>query len=1483
MSTPRSGERLAGRYVLSEPIGEGASAIVFRGRDGQTATDVAVKWIEGPDAALRARREHELSADAHHPNLARALDVGRRGDAAFVVLELVDGEPFDRALLAADRDALVLAVDGLLSVLCFLHARGLVHGDLKPDNVRVVFDAGRPRTRLIDLGLARPPGERGGGNSTYGAPESLGGCAGLGSDLFSVGVMAYEVISGGALPFGDPLEPEYLLRLVHEPAAPLPSDVPDALGSFVHRLLAKDPAARYRTAADARAALAAAAPGDHSSEQAPSPPKLVQRGDAMARLRSALIALAEGGTQDLVLAGPPRSGRTRLLHHAMADARSRGLLTLSASARGGVAALLGQILDGARALGCDERELAAARSAIAAPRSIEGRHAHLLAVLSVLGGRSSRDGLLVAIDDVDRADTNTREAIRFLSASGAGRIGFVVADGPEAGAGAIEVCGLDVEGAEELISSMLPGLAGAGELAAIAHRATVGLAGEIVDGVLALVRADVVVFGEGRWQRRVDVRDPGEHFGALPLGLVESRVRALPDAARRDLAAIAVHGGDVESACAHLGLPAERTRATAARLRLVRERGGRFELASEDLREHLRASLTAEQTRAIREVLVVALDGAKDPLASSRRAEHLMALGRVPDAVGECLRAADAALADGDVHLGARMLARASEWGGEATSRRVAPRRAELLSAAGRVADALDVLDRAAGTDANPEISSSRGRVLARAGRYEEAIEALVGASEEDEDRFWLGWSLMMRGRYDEAETLAVPRSGAARSRARMGRLAGTIAWHRGDAERASVLLHAALEAAHESGDPLLEVEVAQSLGTAERIAGRFDEARKHYDRAIELARGAGFAPVLAKALNNLAILHYHCGRWTEAERAWEGMHELALRLDSREEVLLANNNLGLLFKDRGELERATRSLDVSVELAHGAGLTRYEAMALGNRAEVRILAGDHGAAARDLEACRVLADAIGATDEQIERLRRQAALSLATGSPESALSDARAAASASARIGASLEEGNALLVASAACRALGRLEESALLVAAARAAIEAGGTALEVARVDLEAARVAAARGDDASARRAAGSAARVFADLGAQAELAAARAVEDGGAGAERERALVELLRIAAGASDVDQLLAQVVEALLRITGAERGCVVQLEADEGPRILVRKSVDGTDADLPVLSRGIADRVVASRRALVLANIGDEAELASRESVVSLGLRAALCAPLMRADRCLGLLYVDSTRGPELVRFGLWALEAAAAIVVPAVERLMERDVERERINLLQSVAVDALETITAIDASLDLLLDEDRAAHRIRLVDSARHHVRGLTQRSEGVLDLLRCDDDLESDPEDEVSVRALIGCVLDAFSDEGPRIHVRAGESPAYVSGRLEPLASAIAGLVGLLRAHAGAEGGVLVRARPVSGDNSSDDSGWLPGQSAGRSFVRIEIAVGDDGRWPRFRPASAEALTLKAARRVLRRSGGRVIEDPEGRRLLLELLAVSKEAA
>ncbi len=277
------GHVIAERYEIINVLGEGGMGIVYRCRDQSTGDLVALKRVILPEQQLAAEyigwfyKESRALAALAHPGIVRARDFGLLADGSpFLAMDLVTGVSLHD--LSQSRLSFPITwsiVDGVLGALAHAHARGVIHGDLKPSNVIVEQRVDQaPRIHILDFGLAwlrqdphdeRLDGEKsmefaphaGAGTPGYMAPEQIQHemhhVQGA-TDLYALGCILYKLLTGRSPFSGDPKE---LLKLhaYHQPPAPeLIAGVPPGADKFVMRLLAKRPWDRWEFASEARRA-----------------------------------------------------------------------------------------------------------------------------------------------------------------------------------------------------------------------------------------------------------------------------------------------------------------------------------------------------------------------------------------------------------------------------------------------------------------------------------------------------------------------------------------------------------------------------------------------------------------------------------------------------------------------------------------------------------------------------------------------------------------------------------------------------------------------------------------------------------------------------------------------------------------------------------------------------------------------------------------------------------------------------------------------------------------------------------------------------------------------------------------------------------------------------------------------------------------------------------------------------------------------------
>ena len=266
---------LAGEYSLQRELGRGGMGIVYLARDVQLDRDVAIKVLpthlaRDPEARDRFLREARMAAGLSHPHIVPIHRVGEVPGFVFFVMSYVEGETLGERLRSrgplppADATRVMREVAWALA---YAHGRGIVHRDVKPDNI--LLEAGTGRALVTDFGIARggedavsvtDPGKIM-GTAHFMSPEQAAGETVDGrSDIYALGVVGYLAVSG-RLPFEAPNVPALLVRQTTEAAMSVmraAPGLPPALGTAIDRCLTRDPAGRFRDGEALAEALAPA-------------------------------------------------------------------------------------------------------------------------------------------------------------------------------------------------------------------------------------------------------------------------------------------------------------------------------------------------------------------------------------------------------------------------------------------------------------------------------------------------------------------------------------------------------------------------------------------------------------------------------------------------------------------------------------------------------------------------------------------------------------------------------------------------------------------------------------------------------------------------------------------------------------------------------------------------------------------------------------------------------------------------------------------------------------------------------------------------------------------------------------------------------------------------------------------------------------------------------------------------------------------------
>jgi serine/threonine protein kinase len=263
-----------GDYRIVAPVGVGAYGEVYRAEHRITHRIDALKILTGhhtgaDEQGQRFLREIQVQASLSHPNIAAVHNAFWTGEGLALIMELVPGEPLS-AILKRGRvpsKAGVSYVLGILSALAYAHGHGIVHRDIKPENVIIKPDG---TAKLTDFGLARSPdsprltqtGDYS-GSPSYMSPEQVLGTGEIGarSDLYSTGVVLYEIVTGRP-PFDG--ASAFAVMLGHQSAAPIPPiridpAIPPGLNQVILTAIEKDPERRFHSAGAFQTALQQAA------------------------------------------------------------------------------------------------------------------------------------------------------------------------------------------------------------------------------------------------------------------------------------------------------------------------------------------------------------------------------------------------------------------------------------------------------------------------------------------------------------------------------------------------------------------------------------------------------------------------------------------------------------------------------------------------------------------------------------------------------------------------------------------------------------------------------------------------------------------------------------------------------------------------------------------------------------------------------------------------------------------------------------------------------------------------------------------------------------------------------------------------------------------------------------------------------------------------------------------------------------------------
>lgn len=1289
---------LANRYEVIRTLGQGSGGEVYLVRDRVApGKPLALKTMRGDDEQLAdaLRLEFQVLAALQHPQLARVHDFGRigvedaGGPATFMTRDFLEGEPLSVAAEGATVEEILRLTIGVCRALAPLHDSGLVHGDLKPDNIIVGEDG---RVRLIDFGLVRAEGESAqlpAGTLPYIAPEVLRGHeADPRSDLYSLGALLFELLSG-APPFAGKASTVIAAHLGETPPelvlmegrGELVEEQRASLMGIVERLLAKEPGERYPGVRELEASLLASTPAEPDDDEGAVAvlPGLLGRESALSTLEEALGRRSDqrgSMTPITVVSGGPGSGKSTLFRELKWRAQLAGVNVVEVHCDGApspvwpLPALVRHLelfvgvespAERGAELG-DEGERLATRAA-AAVRKLRGDAP-----------------LLIIVEDAHLASFEALSALRFFAHSelGEGKTHIVVShcpaeqQAPEKGLAAL--------GEHRLVELQPLRLSDVARLvASILERRDDELARSILEWTGGNPLFSIEILRSIR--ERGGVTAGGFEGLGVPSRLEEFWVGRARKAGKT--------GAILLATVAALGRPAERE--LIERLSELDEEVAERELESLINRGLLREHPSGEIALAhngLLEVTADLLDGpelealhgrAADALAErgtslEEVAHHLLRAGASRRVEGQAmaLRAARE-LIDSGVSRSAVKLLRltTTHWVGEGEEA------AQLLLAeachgAGEYDSAAAALDLLLpwlkSTEERAEASSLLGRVQAARGEYDlaakswgEALELLEEPSDRARVRRDLARMLLKLGDYSSAAEVTRTALGEVDEgdpvRANLLCTAGMSAEYAGDSKEAMRLYDEALEIARISGAKQEESAAHAYRAIALQRRGDYSEARQAYDEGLAAARETGDTGAMALLHGNLGGLAHSEGELVRALEHYGAALKLAQRVGKESTVVASRTNLGLLHLELGEFVRARRELERALESAERLGHKQNAAQATAHLGE---LAARQQRVDESVELYREACaryEAVGMLREATE-VELDLVLALIG---RSGMADLREAGERLDSVESAVRESDLTTLAARVTLARARLaaargEEDralALYERAERRAGEQGNSNVEW-EAQSDAAEVLLRRGAPLAAKSKLRRAVEILEGVAAtlprelrksywqdsrrqRTRQTLEEALADSpsrGARSGNEQSMTDMLfrlleinkRINSD-PDLPKLLARIMDSAVELTDAERGFLLLVnEKGELEMTTARDFDQGTPDDAHLqFSRSIAETVLIDGEPVITVNAMDDRRFNEYLSVHQLRLQSVLCIPIRARGRVIGVLYTEN------------------------------------------------------------------------------------------------------------------------------------------------------------------------------------------------------------------------------------------------------------------
>jgi signal transduction histidine kinase/tetratricopeptide (TPR) repeat protein len=962
---PAPGQLVAGVFKVDTLLGMGAGGSVYRVKEADSGRVRALKVFAHAANVEHTLHEFRVLSRLKHPGCVKVHAFGHDPRVgAYLVMDLVEGAAPTEVLPGGQSAQLLAFAQHILETLAYLHSRGVIHGDLKPDNIRCI-DGDATQPVLLDFGLASThEADPTGGTILYMAPELFRRQPrDARTDLYALGIMLYEIATG-APPYEGASDIQVTRRHLAGRAAPLSArhtQVSAGLSRFVARLMSRQAGDRPSSASEALAELAeltgvelVTATVGVDPAMAVSAPALVHRDHVLDAFDKALQAASGGHGGMLVLHGPPGSGRTRILDELDVRGRLSGARIvrwnpLREPAANAISdAVLGflshhssgdmsGLVDGLHRLGTLQ---AGTPESSQQPVQGETAGARLAEIaLDVLDAAARRYPVVMLVDDVTAGGPHVGRLLgdiaRALSRCRVLLVAACAHDSdielgrlePDAMV-ALELTPLDEGATAELLRTAIGDVVQADQTAQWLREESGGNLSATVELVRWLVETGVLARRKGRWHLSAPLETLAKSVADLGMRTATRRLASVPPELRSLLQAFAVMGQefDPEIAAGAFGIPDpdDELLHSAIRSRIVepaRQSVWRLRFVQPATRRVLSREVPADRRREIHTHLADQLLGE----GGDRGAEGLAQRGILRDVAWHLLGAGD--------------------WQSGVPLARHAARRARKSLAIGE-AEAL--YRRALGTlEGRPEAAAARAMILGDLGdlhmdadRPESAVdhyEASLRANEETgaaETRHKLGHALVRVARYDVAivtlTRVIEDQSAPETLRARAAHDVGWAHMLRSDWTAALSAAGLARELAVAQADRRLEAQVLKLRGNVLWHQGRWKPSLAENESAFKIYEEVEDTRGAADALMQMGTAHRHLTEYDDAIHCYKGALERFKALGMRRGVGKCQNNIAIVHYYRGAWPAATRRWEAFLRVLERTG-ERIERVSLLN------------------------------------------------------------------------------------------------------------------------------------------------------------------------------------------------------------------------------------------------------------------------------------------------------------------------------------------------------------------------------------------------------------------------------------------------------------------------------------------------------------------------------------------------------------------------